>query len=315
LLLGHLRPDDHVAIVTYAEEPRLALLPTPALQTRDILRALEPLEAKGGTNGGAGLELAYDLARAHFSEGGPNGIILCSDGDFNVGSTREEDLARLIDREAKTQVTLSVLGFGRGRAIDPRLEAMAKHGGGRSGYVNTRRDAELALTRELDELFEPLAKNVKIEVAFNPDRVQGYRLVGYDDVPDNLDSGAAPPDARTVLPGHALTALYEVVPVTGAPSGDMLTVKVSYQTPKDGAPHLQQFPLKDGGVPFARSSLEFKFAAAVATFGLVLQNSPQKGPLTLDEVEAWARECLGQDEGGYRSEFLSLVEQARAARR
>ncbi len=314
-LLGHLRPDDRIGIVTYAEEPRLALLPTPASQTRDILRALEPLEAKGGTNGGAGLEFAYDLARAHFSEGGPNGIILCSDGDFNVGATREEDLARLIDREAKTQVTLSVLGFGRGRAIDPRLEAMAKHGGGRSGYINTRRDAELALVRELDELFEPLAKNVKIEVAFNPDRIQGYRLVGYDDVPDDLDAGAAPPDARTVLPGHALTALYEVVPTAGSSAGDMLTVKVSYQAPKDGVSHLQQFPLRDGGATFAQASLDFKFAAAVATFGLVLQDSPQKGSLTLDEVEAWARECLGEDEGGYRSEFLSLVEQARAARK
>jgi len=314
LLLGHLRPDDRIGIVTFAEEPRLVLLPTPVMEAREILKALEPLEAKGPTNGGAGLELAYDLAKAHRAEGGPTSVLICSDGDFNAGPTREDELAKLIDRQAKSQVKLSVLGFGRGRAIDPRLEAMARRGGGRSGYVNTRRDAELALVRELDDLFEPLAKDVKVEVAFNPQRVQGYRLVGYDDQPSGLEPTAAPPDARTVLPGHALTALYEVVPVAGAVGGDLLTVNVGYRTPIDGVSHRQQFSLKEGGAGFAQASLEFKFAAAIATFGLVLQNSPQRGRLTLDDVEVWARECLGPDEGGYRSEFLSLVEQARAAR-
>ena len=312
LLLARLRPDDRVGLVTYAAEPKLALLPTPVAETQEILRAFEHLEAKGPTNGGAGMELAYDLAKAHGVPGGRNCVIMCTDGDFNTGPTSEEELGKIIDRQKDSGVRLSVYGFGRGRQIDARLEKLALRGGGASGYVNTRREAEQVLTGEINGIFSPLAKELEVKVVFNPEQVEGYRLLGYDE-PKDVAAGklVVAPERKTVLPGHGLTALYEVIPKRGAPAGDLLSVQLNYQTPSDGAPRQQNFSLRDQGTTFAQANLDFKFAAAVGAFGLVLSDQAPRG-LTLDAVEKWATDCLGEDVGGYRSEFLALVEQARA---
>ena len=316
LLLGRLRPDDRVGVVTYAAEPRLALLPTPVAEIQEILRVIERLEAKGPTNGGAGMELAYDLAKTHGVPGGRNCVIMCTDGDFNSGPTREEELAKIIDRQADSGVTLSIYGFGRGRQIDARLEKLAMRGGGASGYVNTRREAERVLTGEINGIFSPLAKDLEVKVVFNPDQVESYRLLGYD-VPTDVASGkmVEAPESKTVLPGHTLTALYEVIPAatakSGAAAGDLLSVQLNYQTPQDGVARQQEFSLRDHGETFAQANLDFKFAAAVGAFGLVLSDQVPEG-LTLDMVEKWAKDCLGDDVGGYRSEFLALVAQARA---
>jgi Ca-activated chloride channel family protein len=316
LLLARLRPDDRVGLVTYAGESRLTLVPTPVAETRKILDALGRLEARGTTNGGAGLELAYDLARAHTVPDGVNGVILCTDGDFNVGATSVDELTRLIDQQAKSGVQLSIFGFGRNGRIDPRLEAMAAHGRGSSGYVNTRREAEQVLTAQLNGLFEPVATDVKVEVAFNPAKVESYHLLGYEDGPGALpDRAAVDRQSGLVLPGQTLTALYEVVMAKGAAAeADLLKLRVSYANPQAAVRRQVEFPLRDHPAAFAQASLDFKFAAAVAAFGLVLQGAPDHGVVSLDQVEAWGRECLGDDTGGYRSEFLSLVAQAKAAR-
>jgi Ca-activated chloride channel family protein len=315
LLLGRLRPDDCVGIVTYAGESRLTLMPTPVAEIRKILNSLDRLEARGLTNGGAGLELAYDLAQAHAARDGVNCVILCTDGDFNVGSTSEAELTQLIDKRAKSDVQLSIFGFGRNGRIDPRLEALAAHGRGGSGYVNTRREAEQVLTAQLNGLFESVAQDVKVEVAFNPASVTSYQLIGYEDREGELhESGSGAPRGATMLPGQTLTALYEVVAADGLePGADLLKLKVSYRSPQNGRPQRLEFPLRNRPATFAGASMDFRFATAVAAFGMALRSSPEKGTISLDQVEAWGRECLGDDAGGYRSEFLSLVEQARAA--
>ncbi len=312
LLLDRLRPDDRVGLVTYAAEPRLVLLPTLVAERQEILQMLEPLVAQGPTNGGAGMELAYDLAKAHSVAEGRNCVIMCTDGDFNSGPTREEELAKIIDRQKDSGVQLSIYGFGRGRQIDARLEKLAMRGGGASGYVNTRREAERVLTGEINGMFSPLAKDLELKVAFDPAQVEGYRLLGYDE-PTDVSSGKVidAPENKTVLPGHTLTALYEVIPKAGAEAGDMLSIQLNYKTLQDGAPHQQDFTLRDRGTTFSEANLDFKFAAAVGVFGLVLSDQAPEG-MTLDTVEKWAKECLGEDVGGYRSEFLALVEQARA---
>lgn len=313
LLLGRLRPDDRVGLVTYAGESRLTLAPTPMTEAKKIRDALDRLEARGLTNGGAGLELAYDLARANVAEGGANAVILCTDGDFNVGATSEAELGRLIDQRTDSRVALSIFGFGRGSRIDGRLEALAKRGGGQSGYVSTRREAEQVLVAQVGGQLEPLAKDVRVEAVFNPAQVASYRLLGYDDDP-TLAGVAA--DGATIAPGHTLTALYEVVPAAGAkPSaGAMLTLKVDFRDAHTGGPGRQQFALQDAGKAFQDASADFKFAAAVAAFGLILRDSPQKGAATLEQVAEWGRQGASGDAGGYRTEFLQLVEQARAIR-
>jgi len=314
LLIGRLRPDDRVGAVTYAAEPRLALLPTLVADRQEIMQVIDGLEANGPTNGGAGMELAYDLAKAHGVPGGRNCVIMCTDGDFNSGPTREEELAKIIDRQKNSAVTLSIYGFGRGRQIDARLEKLAMRGGGASGYVNTRREAEQVLTGEINGIFAPLAKDLEVKVAFNPEKVEGFRLLGYDEPTDVAEEKIVDaPKNHTVLPGHTLTALYEVIPKPGSPDGDLLNLQLNYLTPQDGVAHRQDFALNDRGATFSQASLDFKFAASVGAFGLVLSDQAPEG-MTLDTVEAWAKGCLGDDTGGYRSEFLALVEQAKAAK-
>lgn len=319
LLLQRLNRDDRVAIVTYSAESRLLLPSTPVGDTKRVREVLRALHAAGQTNGGVGIQLAYMIAKANFVEGGANRVILCTDGDFNLGITNADTLAALAAEQAKAGISLSVFGFGRGYQIDARLEALAAQGRGHSGYVNTRREAERALAGEIDGLFATIARDVKLQVAFNPARVASYRLIGYENR-DQPALDATPRSEATALfgSGQTLTALYEVVPVPLAPSAaradaqPLLTFRVDYQSP-DGTDRQQmEFPLKKLGGTFEQASTDFKFAAAVAGFGLILSDAPDKGSTTLANVLAWAEAGKGDDPGGYRSEFTDLIRSAKA---
>ncbi len=316
LLLERLRPEDRVAIVTYAGASQLMLPSTPVSESARIRHVLAALHPAGQTNGGAGIQLAYTIAKAAFVEGGANRVILCTDGDFNVGLTSADALTALAAEQAKAKISLSVFGFGRGHQIDARLEALAAQGQGRSGYANSRREAERALAEEVDGLFAPIARDVRLEVAFDPSHVAGYRLIGYED--RELPSpGAAPrPVAADVVgSGHTLTALYEIIPAaetspSTSSAAAWLTFRVDYQEPSSPERHQLDFPLENPDGRFADASREFKFSAAVAGLGLILGDSPHKGTATLANVIAWAEAGRGEDPAGYRGEFIEL---ARAA--
>ena len=341
LLVDKLRPDDRVAIAVYAGSSGLALPSTPVSRKADILEAIERLEAGGSTNGAMGIHLAYDIAKANFVSGGVNRVILATDGDFNVGTTSEGELVRLIGEKAKGGVFLSVLGFGMGNLKDGTLEQIADKGNGNYAYIDSLAEARKALVEQAGGTLVTIAKDVKIQVEFNPAQVAAYRLIGYENrmlAKEDFNNDAV--DAGEIGAGHTVTALYEVVPagaeLPGAAatpavdelkyqrvgtadakrqissSGELLTVKVRYKEPAGDTSSKLEFPLRDAGLRFEDASQDFKFAAAVAGFGLALRDSPHKGSLTLADISAWGRAGLGNDAGGYRSEFLSLVEKAQA---
>ncbi|HTL68247.1 MAG TPA: VWA domain-containing protein, partial [Lacunisphaera sp.] len=340
LLVDKLRPDDRVAIAVYAGASGLALPSTPAAHKAEILDAIERLNAAGSTNGTMGIQLAYDIAKANFIAGGVNRVILATDGDFNVGVTSEGDLVRLVQEKAKSGVFLTVLGFGMGNIKDATLELLADKGNGNYAYIDTLAEAKKSLVEQAGGTLMTIAKDVKIQVEFNPAVVQGYRLIGYENrLLAKEDFANDQVDAGEVGAGHTVTALYEVVPV-GVPmpenvpdvdalkyqavnqpvadsrkekagtTGEMLTVKVRYKEPADETSKLLEFPLHDTGKTFAQASVDFKFATAVAAFGMVLRESQYRGTATLDNVADWARQGLGSDAGGYRNEFVSLVTRA-----
>ena len=352
LLIGKLRPDDRVAIVVYAGASGLALPSTPVAKSREILAALDALTPGGSTNGAMGIQLAYDIAKANFVGGGLNRVILCTDGDFNVGVTSEGELTRLIEEKAKSGVFLTVLGFGMGNYKDATLEKLADKGNGNYGYIDTRREAEKLLVEQVNGTLVTIAKDVKLQVEFNPALVASYRLIGYENrllKKEDFNNDAV--DAGEIGAGHTVTALYEVVPTSqargegreamgvpavdelkyGAVSADkdrasgnrnsrsenqksteLLTLKVRYKEPAGAVSRKLEFALVDAGARFAGASADFKFAAAVAEFGMILRDSPHKGAGTLAEVLAWAEAGTDSDAGGYRGEFTGLVRQAQA---
>jgi Ca-activated chloride channel family protein len=341
LLLGRLRPDDRVGIVTYAGASGLALPSTPVEHTREISEAIEALRPGGSTNGAMGIQLAYDIAKANFVEGGINRVILCTDGDFNVGVTSEGDLVRLIQEKAKSQVFLTVLGFGMGNLKDAMLQQIANRGNGSYGYIDSRKEAEKLLAAQVSGTLVPIAKDVKFQVEFNPARVERYRLIGYEKrMLAQEDFANDKVDAGEVGAGHTVTALYEIVPFdpttvkshveveerrygyfSGASSTykmrkevahELLTVKVRYKAPHGVISRKLEFPLADSNAAFADASDDFKFAAAVASFGMLLRDSAHKGAATYANVAQWAQSGAGFDPGGYRAEFIELVRKAEA---
>jgi Ca-activated chloride channel family protein len=351
LLLRRLRADDRVAIVTYAGASGLALPSTPMARSREIADALDRLAPGGSTNGAMGIQLAYDVAKAHFVHGGINRVILCTDGDFNVGVASEGGLVRLIAEKARSGVFLTVLGFGMGNYKDATLEQLADAGNGNYGYIDTRHEAEKLLVGQMDGTLVTIAKDVKLQVEFNPAQVASYRLIGYENrLLQKEDFNRDTVDAGEIGAGHTVTALYEIVPVTakggenereadevgavdplkyrmkeGKPptfaarsqrlevSGELLTLKVRYKEPAGSISEKLEFSLTDHGARFADASADFKLAAAVAGFGLVLRDSPCKGTATLASVATWAEAAsAGADPGGYRSEFIGLVHRAEA---
>lgn len=335
LLVEKLRPDDRVAIAVYAGASGLALPSTSAREKAKILAAIDDLDAQGSTNGAMGIHLAYDIAKANFIAGGVNRVILATDGDFNVGTTSEGELVSLIEEKAKSGVFLSVLGFGMGNLKDSTLEQLADKGNGNYAYIDSLAEAKKTLVEQAGGTLVTIAKDVKIQVEFNPAQVQAYRLIGYENrMLAKEDFNNDKVDAGEIGAGHTVTALYEVVPVGAAApsdtpavdglkyqkpaagtfvaSGEMLTVKIRYKEPAGDVSSKLEFPLSDKGAAFADASGDFKFAAAVAGFGMALRDSPYKGQLTLANVLEWGRAGLGQDIGGYRTEFLSLVRAADA---
>jgi len=340
LLVNKLRSDDHVAIAVYAGASGLALPSTPANRKAEILEAIDRLQAEGSTNGAMGIQLAYDIAKANFVPGGVNRVILATDGDWNVGTTNEGELLRLIGEKAKSGVFLTVLGFGMGNLKDSMLEQLADKGNGNYAYIDTLAEAKKSLVEQAGGTLVTIAKDVKIQVEFNPAQVQAYRLIGYENrLLAKEDFNDDKVDAGEIGAGHTVTALYEVVPAgtespvqapgvdalkylkpvsgvgskePGAMTGELLTVKIRYKEPTGEVSSKLEFPLRDTGARFEEASADFKFAAAVAAFGMELRGSPHKGSLTLAAVADWGRAGLVDDAGGYRNEFLGLVKQAEA---
>jgi Ca-activated chloride channel family protein len=328
-LVEGMRAEDHVSMVVYAGASGVVLPPTSGQDKRRILRALDQLESGGSTNGGAGIELAYRLARRNFQAGAVNRVILATDGDFNVGATSHGELVRMIERERESGVFLSVLGFGRGNLNDETMEQLADKGNGNYAYIDSDREAHKVLVQEASGTLVTIAKDVKIQVEWNPATVASYRLIGYDNRKlAHEDFNDDRKDAGEIGAGHTVTALYEVVPA-GAPgaapgvdplkyqaplgatpaagSGELMTVKLRYKRPDGDRSQLIAFPVRDTDRDLARTSDSFRFSAAVVAFGLLLRDSQHRGAANWELVDGLARGALGRDPSGHRREFLELA--------
>ncbi|MBI5822151.1 MAG: VWA domain-containing protein [Verrucomicrobia bacterium] len=333
MLVEQLTENERVAIVVYSERVRVVLPSTSGDRRQEIIDAIESLQAGGCTNGGDGIRQAYDMATRHFIERGVNRVILCTDGDFNVGTTELTELTRLIEQKRKSGVFLSVLGFGAGNLKDATLERLADKGNGHYTYIDTFFEARKVLVEQMSGTLVTIAKDVKIQVEFNPAKVAGYRLIGYENrLLRKEDFNNDRKDAGEIGAGHTVTALYEIVPAGQAlptppvdalkyqpspkpatpvtTSDDLLTVKLRYKQPNGDKSALIEQALADSGKGYAAASRDFKFAAAVAAFGMILRDSEHKGNATLAGVLELAEEGRGPDASGYRTEFLSLVKKA-----
>jgi len=334
MLVNTLRSQDRVAIVVYAGSAGLVLPSTSGDQKSRILQAIDSLEAGGSTAGGAGIKRAYDEAVANFIHGGNNRVILATDGDFNVGVSSDGELIRLIEDRRKTGVFLTVLGFGMGNLKDSKMEQLADHGNGNYAYIDNALEAKKTLVHEMGATLYTVAKDVKIQVEFNPAVVQGYRLLGYENrLLADEDFNDDTKDAGEMGSGHSVTALYEIIP-TGAPNDGSLRrpdslryqtsatsrgtprttelgfVKVRYKTPDGDRSRLLSQPI--AATPAETASPDFRFQQAVAEFGLLLKNSSYKGSASFSDVITAARASLGSDPDGYRAEFLRLAAAAQS---
>jgi Ca-activated chloride channel family protein len=329
LLVNELRPEDHVAMVVYAGAAGLVLPSTPGDRKTEMLDALEALDAGGSTAGGAGIRLAYDVARENYIPGGNNRVILATDGDFNVGTSSDAELVRLIEEKREQGTFLTILGFGTGNLKDAKMEQLADHGNGNFAYIDNLMEARKVLVTEMGGTLLTIAKDVKIQVEFNPSLVAAYRLIGYENrLLRAEDFSDDTKDAGELGAGHTVTALYELIPVgvdtdvaiRGVDSlryrstGDILPtggshelgfVKLRYKEPESETSRLIEHPVVDEG---GAASRDFYFATAVAGFGMLLRDSEYVGPWTLTDVLATARHALGADPHGYRAEFVRLVE-------
>jgi Ca-activated chloride channel family protein len=327
LLVDRLTPDDRVSIVTYAGDAGLKLPPTAGHQKGRILDVVRSLRAGGGTHGEGGIRLAYETARKSFIDGGANRVVLFTDGDFNVGQTSDSDLVQLIERERASRVFLTVLGYGTGNRKNTKLEQLANHGNGHYAYIDTLDEARKVFVEQGGALV-CVAKDVKFQVEFNPARVGAYRLIGYENRQlrdeDYRDDAK---DAGDIGSGHTVTALYELVPVgvridlpgvdplrysappqPGTATDEWLMVKMRYKH-SDGDASRELAAALPAGAESATGE-DFRFAAAVAEFGLVLRDSPHKGGASLSGVLSRAGAAAGYDPGGHRTEFLDLVRMA-----
>lgn len=332
MLVENLRPHDKVAIVVYAGAAGLVLPSTPGKQRQAILDAIDRLSAGGSTAGGAGIKLAYQVARDNFVKGGNNRIILATDGDFNVGASSEGDLVRLIEKERASGVFLTILGFGRGNYKDAKMEMLSNKGNGNAAYIDSVFEAKKVLVTEMGGTLMTIAKDVKIQVEFNPAKVKGYRLIGYENrALANRDFDDDKKDAGELGAGHTVTVLYEIVPAdSDAPlpgvdalkyqtreisdaakqSPEMLTIKLRYKQPDGDESTLVTAPLVDRHVAFGKTSDDFRFSAAVATFAQALRGSQYTREVNLADVIEMARRAEGADREGYRGGFVQLVRKA-----
>jgi Ca-activated chloride channel homolog len=329
ILVNQLSAKDRVAIVVYAGASGLVL---PSTNNKgEILNALNDLEAGGSTNGGAGIQLAYKVALDNFIQGGNNRVILGTDGDFNVGLSSDNELINLIENKRRSGVFLSVLGFGSGNLNDSMMEKLADKGNGNYAYIDSKDEAKKALGQQVAGTLYTIAKDVKIQVEFNPALIAGYRLIGYENrLLADKDFNDDKKDAGEIGAGHSVTALYEIVPAGTAienPGVDelkyskvervetqfgneMMTVKLRYKEPNANESKLLSVGVLDANKSMEAASENLRFASAVAQFGLILRDSRYKGNASFRNINNLAEGALGGDLRNYRNEFLNLVEKA-----
>lgn len=312
MLLSTLSERDRVSIVVYAGAAGAVLMPTSGSDKQSIVDALDQLQSGGGTNGVQGIELAYELAEKNFDPAAINRVILASDGDFNVGMSNREELGKLIEKKREGGVYLSVLGFGRGNLNDATMEKLADKGNGNYSYIDSESEARKVLVEEGASTLITIAKDVKIQLEFNTENVESYRLIGYENrvmANEDFDNNAA--DAGELGPGHSVTALYEFLPRSDSKSTDIAALRLRYKGPK-GGPNLQMNEsIRADKENVEGASNEMRFASAVAGFALLLKNSEYAGSLQWAKLETVALGALGKNPSKYRKELLELIRVAR----
>jgi Ca-activated chloride channel family protein len=338
MLVQQLRPEDKVAIVVYAGAAGEVLPSTSGTNKQAIMEAMDKLQAGGSTAGGQGIELAYKIAQQNMSRQGNNRVILCTDGDFNVGVSGDEALVKLIEEKRKTGIFLTVLGFGTGNLQDSKMEKLADNGNGNYAYIDSEKEAQKVFINETGGTLLTIAKDVKIQLSFHPEKVKSYRLIGYANrVLENKDFDDDKKDAGELGAGHTVTALYEVIPMDnqaetrssasngqsdnyriqprpgkkGLSDNELLTVRLRYKPPHADVSKLIEVSLIDKQIALASSSENYRWSAAVAGFGMLMRKSKHCGTLRYDEVLTLAKGALGKDAHGYRAEFLTMVEMAK----
>ncbi len=332
LLTDQLREQDHVAIVVYAGAAGLVLPPTSGKEKNKIKDALDNLSAGGSTAGGAGIELAYKTALDNFVKGGNNRVILATDGDFNVGVSSNVGLETLVENKRKSGIFLSVLGFGMGNYKDSKMETLSDKGNGNYAYIDNLLEAEKVFVKEFGGTLFTVAKDVKLQLEFNPKYVKAYRLIGYENrVLANEDFKNDAKDAGEMGSGHTVTAIYEIIPAgvessflpdklkyqqftqtfMGLNSEEVCTVKIRYKQPDSDKSMQMEELVKDAHIASEKTTENFRFSMAVAEFGLLLRNSDFKGSANYEQVINLAKNAFGKDSEGYRAEFLKLVKTAK----
>jgi len=337
MMTESLRPQDSIAIVVYAGNSGLVLPATSGRERGKILKALDSLEAGGSTNGGAGIQLAYSVAQQQFKQGGINRVILATDGDFNVGTTSDGELTRLIEEKRKSGVFLTVLGFGSGNTKDSTMEMLADKGNGNYAYIDTLTEARKVLVREAGSTLVTIAKDVKLQVEMNPLKVQSYKLIGYENrLLAKEDFNDDKKDAGEIGAGHTVTALYEIVPrgapgaatppvdplkyqAPGAPSAaaassELMTVSVRYKQPQGDVSTKLSVIVNDSSKPIEQASDDYRFGVAVANAAMVLRGSKDLKQSSLDSARALAAGALGRDPHGDRREFVAMLDEAKRLR-
>ena len=332
LLTGKLRAQDKVAIVVYAGAAGLVLPSTNGDEKKKIIEAIEGLGAGGSTAGAEGIKLAYQTAKANFIAKGNNRVILATDGDFNVGVSSDDELVTLIEAERKSNIFLTVLGYGMGNYKDNKMQQLADKGNGNHAYIDNINEAKKVLVKEFGSTLFTIAKDVKIQVEFNPAKVAAYRLIGYENrLLQKEDFNNDAKDAGELGAGHTVTALYEIIPagikdqfinstdplkyqvpkvVAENLTNEIMTVKLRYKEPTTEVSKLMVHTVTADNIITGAVSENFNLAAAVAAFGMLLRNSDYKQEASYEKVIAWAKTAKGNDEDGYRQEFINLVEMA-----
>jgi len=337
LLVDQLRPKDKVSIVVYAGAAGLVLSPTDGTDKIKIKEAIDKLSAGGSTAGGAGIQLAYKTAREQFVKGGNNRVILATDGDFNVGASSDEEMVKLIEKERESGIFLTVLGFGMGNYKDSKMQQLADKGNGNHAYIDNMSEARKVLVSEFGGTLFTIAKDVKLQIEFNPAKVQAYRLIGYENrMLNKEDFNDDKKDAGELGSGHTVTALYEIIPVgvkssfiatvddlkyqkteddkkvTILPSNELVNIKLRYKQPDGDKSRLIEKPVLDKPLKISETGDNFGWSAAVAEFGMLLRKSELKGNATYAQALKLAKNAQGKDPNGYRREMIQLLEIARA---
>ncbi len=333
LLVNELRPEDRVSIVVYAGAAGVVLEPTGGNRKEEILQAIDRLSAGGSTAGGQGLILAYKLASENYVKEGNNRIILATDGDFNVGISSNAEMERLIEKKRDEGIFITVLGFGMDNYKDDKMEIIADRGNGNYAYIDNIQEARKVLVSEFGGTLFTIAKDVKLQIEFNPARIKSYRLIGYENrLLNEEDFNDDKKDAGEMGSGHTVTALYELVPagseeetpsvdplkyqsdrplIQEGSNNEYLTVKIRYKKPGEDKSLLLDIPFGKNVVAFGKASENLRFSASVAAFGMILRDSGYKGNASLESVIETASDSKGADEEGYRGEFIRLVKTLR----